>query len=880
MKTNILITIAIILFNSLVFAQNPPFSVIEEWSTQQSPDFEVDEVVQFLNSTSSTDVITFGATNQFSPEPYRLAATLLDATHFVIVFDDNDNNDYGTAIIAEISGNTITYGTEVVFKSNDITNFAVDRIDDTHFVLAYSTGTSSWDDNEAIIGTVTGTSITFGAVNNFGSAYGPTYLNVVATDATHIVVAFRDNNNSNYATAIAGIVSGDDITFGSGEVFNSVRLQSLSMDVLDASRVVVTYDNMTDTDYPGVSTIGTISGNSISFGSDIIFKVGVYESSVCALSPNHIVVTYMDRTNSYFGFSKVGTVNGTNITYGDASVFQSDMYGYLTGSRLDENNFVLTYQDNANNYLGTAVMGTVTGTSIAFNTSSVYSTNKGEHNSVMAIDDSHFAVAYVDVEPGAEWWDPETKTGQSVIGTIGRLILTWDGSTDSDWNTADNWDADIVPSSSENVIIANAGNAPIIATGIGASCNNLTVNASTSLTVNAGGSLITEGSITNNGTVNIKQTITDGTWHLISAPNSNTTANTFLDDYLQYWTENGQTWTDNVETNTVLTPVMGYSLWGTAKGSYMFTGTPNTGEQSISLSYHEDAGKGADGMNLVGNPYPSSIDWETLQPTYGAAYLWDPSAGDYIEKTNGDIAPMQGFFIYTSNNGSSFTLQNNNRSHGGSFYKNGENKHSLLLLASNGTYTDELIIDFDTQASENFELTKDAWKMISGGQGVSQLWTESPDGKLAIDTRPYTESIQLGFANNEAGTYSIAIKEIADISTAILEDTKLNIFHDLSDGAYSFDWSLNDDETRFKLHCNTTAVEDISLPEIQAYVAGDNIIIKSKSTSERIILLDITGRTLGVWESTESIPAPKTAGVYLVTIETDNDRITKKIIVE
>jgi len=62
-------------------------------------------------------------------------------------------------------------------------------------------------------------------------------------------------------------------------------------------------------------------------------------------------------------------------------------------------------------------------------------------------------------------------------------------------------------------------------------------------------------------------------------------------------------------------------------------------------------------------------------------------------------------------------------------------------------------------------------------------------------------------------------------------------------------------------------------------MTGSNII-KSQTTARRITLTDITGRTLGVWEKVESIPAASTTGGYLVTVETDHNRITKKIIVE
>jgi len=75
-------------------------------------------------------------------------------------------------------------------------------------------------------------------------------------------------------------------------------------------------------------------------------------------------------------------------------------------------------------------------------------------------------------------------------------------------------------------------------------------------------------------------------------------------------------------------------------------------------------------------------------------------------------------------------------------------------------------------------------------------------------------------------------------------------------------------------------VPEISESAMQAYVSGNNIIIQSEQQPQRVTLTDITGRTLGVWEKVESIPVPKTAGVYLVSIEAEGQRITKKIIIE
>ena len=483
---------------------------------------------------------------------------------------------------------------------------------------------------------------------------------------------------------------------------------------------------------------------------------------------------------------------------------------------------------------------------------------------------------------------------QRSFSTTDYTEIIWDGSEDSDWNTADNWDLSTVPNSNHNITIpqvpAPASN-PVIGSTETADCNDLTIESGGSLTINSGGTLITNGTITSNGTVNIKQSLTeDGHWHFISVPNNATTGNTFLDMYLQEWIEGDgedKGWQDIVDPEPSLTPVKGYSLWvpGDAKMDFTYTGTPNTGDQSIAITAN---GSGTNKwMNFVGNPYPSYLDWDEVNG-YGSKYTWNGTLYLTYTQTGGYglgdryVAPMEGFFIYKDVGVSdNFSLTNAMRSHQPVGKKDGEAilQNVLVLTASNGNYEDELWLVFKQQASESFELQRDAWKLLSGTHGISQLWSVCPDGNLSIDVRPETETIQLGFTNNEAGTYSIGIKEIADISTAILEDTKLNVFYDLNDGEYTFDWSLNDNETRFKLHFNTTAIEETDINTLKVFVSGGMINISSNTPAERIILSNITGQILSIYEGSESIPAPKTAGVYLVSIENDGQRITQKIIV-
>ncbi len=581
-------------------------------------------------------------------------------------------------------------------------------------------------------------------------------------------------------------------------------------------------------------------------------------------------IFYNTRTNnsgSGENFSiRLGDEANITIDYND--YYSNDILGYLNGDKTTLNAWQAETSQDANS---------------SADNPSFYNADGISPNDLVIGTDLDGTPISIDVD----YFGNDRSDTDPRMGAIEEGGIYWSGAAGTtNWNTSDNWTGGSVPTSTESAIIPEGlSYYPAIGSGTGITCKNLTFNEGASMTINSGGSLITTGTVINYGTVNIKRSISANTWHLISIPTTSENARPFMYDYLQSWNEPTASWLEIVSSSTGLVAGRGYSLWGTGKGTYTFTGTPNNGTISQSLSYTENT-SGNDGANLVGNPYPSSIDWGDLDDTYGSIYYWNGSAyvswNDGVGSGSQYIPPMQGFFIVASSS-STFSMANNNRTHTGAtgYYKEShELNNGLVLYADNGVYQDELWLLAREDKTDNFDLQSDAYKFLSHTYGLAQLYSVCTDGMLSIDVRPKTESIQLGFANSEAGTYSIAIKEIADISTAILEDTKLNIFHDLTQGAYTFDWSLNDDETRFKLHLNTTAVEEISGSVVQVYVVGSNIIIQSEQQPQRVILSDITGRTLGVWDNTENIPAPSTTGVYLVTVETNQNRITKKIIVK
>ena len=139
-------------------------------------------------------------------------------------------------------------------------------------VISYKNASTS--KGLAIVGTVSGTSVSFGTAaifNNADTEY------TVAYDAAsqNVVIAYKDQDNSSYGTAVVGVISGTSISFGSEVVFQSTNSQPRSI-VYDSgsSKIIIGYRKY-DSWMRGFGVVGTVSGNSISFGTPVRFDTHI-----------------------------------------------------------------------------------------------------------------------------------------------------------------------------------------------------------------------------------------------------------------------------------------------------------------------------------------------------------------------------------------------------------------------------------------------------------------------------------------------------------------------------------------------------------------------------------------------------------------------------
>ena len=299
----------------------------------------------------------------------------------VIAFSDGTDGQKGKAIVGTVdaANNSISFGSEVVFQNSEITGDQMDCVFDSNankVVIFYTdTNNPSTDDRTgtAIVGTVSGTSISFGTKAAFESGNTQYIAATFDSNLNKVVVAYRDTAHSARGKAIVGTVSGTDITFGSEADFstaNEVEYISATFDS-NSNKVVISWSDKGNNSNAGTAIVGTVSGTSISFGSAVVFEAPITKdiSSTFDTVNNKVIITYKDQGNSSYGTAIVGTVSGTSISFGTAVVFASAETEY-TSVIYDANaeKILILFKDGANSNRPTIIVGTVSGTSISFGT--------------------------------------------------------------------------------------------------------------------------------------------------------------------------------------------------------------------------------------------------------------------------------------------------------------------------------------------------------------------------------------------------------------------------------------------------------------------------------------------------------------------------------
>lgn len=315
---------------------------------------------------------------------------------FVVAYTDGN----GTCKIGEVGEPTIAFGPENEMRSNGSLNIgSVASISESGFICAYR---DTLDSNRGMIrlGTVSGVTITSYGAREIYTATSTGYNKIGVMSSDKFIVAYSDEADSTYGKVKVGSISGGSITYGSEVIFyDDEEVAFISVAVLDDSRFVIAYQNGASTKY-GRARIGTVSGTTVTFGDEAIFlsEDSADEIVVTALSANKFVVGYQDASDNRHGTVKVGTVDGTDITFGAESEFLAANGAYwLAIDAINSSSFVIAYQDNADVNHGTAKIGSVVDTTVTFgNESEFLSADAATFVSTSVLSETSLVVAYRD----------------------------------------------------------------------------------------------------------------------------------------------------------------------------------------------------------------------------------------------------------------------------------------------------------------------------------------------------------------------------------------------------------------------------------------------------------------------------------------------------
>jgi len=312
-----------------------------------------------------------------------------------ISFDPNTNGKFvivatqsskPTVRIGNVSGSTLTYGSFLqTGPEGSWSTVAYDPFEANKFVLAFYDQDSGGI--KAYVGTVSGNTISLGSIQTVRSANGSN-IRICFDKVTSgkFIISFKNSSN-NYGTVVSGTRAGNNLTFGSELVINTgeTLFPNLDCDPHNSGRFAVVYR-----DYPnsqrGTMIICSVSGSTITKGSELIFNSGTTKDSHIAFDPNVVnkaVIAFTDVSNSNNGTCVVATLSGTGS--GATASFSSE-YVFDTGTteggdgfmeiifdKKTPTKFLLAYKDAANsNKAGTAVTGTISGTSISYTSKVVF----------------------------------------------------------------------------------------------------------------------------------------------------------------------------------------------------------------------------------------------------------------------------------------------------------------------------------------------------------------------------------------------------------------------------------------------------------------------------------------------------------------------------
>ena len=354
------------------------------------------------------------------------------------------------------------------------------------------------------------------------------------------------------------------------------------------------------------------------------------------------------------------------------------------------------------------------------------------------------------------------------------------------------------------------------------------------------------------------------------------------------------------ENEATLVPGKGYML-ATKEETYLqCAGTLNNSTVSQTLSM---SGPYRTGLNLLGNPYQSYLDFDEFAKVN--SFIWgnkenasyiimDEDQRDYVmyaynasDNSFGAaryIHPHQGFMVYTKSTDKAATFNNTMRSATATSSFRGEHINYPLVN----------LIAYDADGNRDLttiELGRPdkggALKANDLGTGTGSIYTHYEDEDYSIVfTQPGINSVAVRFETAEDASYTMKWDtENGSFSYLHLIDNITGIDVDcLSSDEYRFSSKTSDFKSRFKLVFDYTGVEENETPSTDsasfAFVMDGNLVVNGEGNLE---IVDLNGRVLSATRlsGTQScVTLPNVAsGLYMLRLSSEMGVRMQKIII-
>ncbi|MDX2190007.1 MAG: hypothetical protein SFY32_09100, partial [Bacteroidota bacterium] len=221
---------------------------------------------------------------------------------------------------------------------------------------------------------------------------------------------------------------------------------------------------------------------------------------------------------------------------------------------------------------------------------------------------------------------------------------------------------------------------------------------------------------------------------------------------------------------TNLTVGRGYSIRKDAVGTLSYTGVPNNGTIPVSVTFSTALPTVSDrGWNMLSNPYPSAINWASVDKGTSGASNVSVSIWNGSTYTAASIIPSGiGFFTQATANGT-ITFNNSDRVGSGTtnntIYRTESNSKLFYLNVSSttGGAFDALAVTFDNNATVGFESNYDLIKpYVANGPF---MFSRVDGNRLSLSVVPYPTTeiripVTLHVFNN--GNYKFYPSSFAD----------------------------------------------------------------------------------------------------------------------